>query len=53
MVEYRRVLATRPHVGIGSFDVNAATRPQVGRGHLQQSRFAVSFLTNDWACKIK
>ncbi|GJW31435.1 hypothetical protein Tco_0051467 [Tanacetum coccineum] len=28
----RRVLATRPHVGIGSFDVNAATRPQVGLG---------------------
>ncbi|GJZ75683.1 hypothetical protein Tco_0640148 [Tanacetum coccineum] len=30
MVEYRRMLVTRPHVGIGSFDVNAATRPQVG-----------------------
>ncbi|GJV56415.1 hypothetical protein Tco_1457420 [Tanacetum coccineum] len=38
MVEYRRVLATRRHVSIRSFDVNAATRPQVGLGHFQQSR---------------
>ncbi|GJY81933.1 putative reverse transcriptase domain-containing protein [Tanacetum coccineum] len=53
MAEYRRVLVTRPHVGIGSFDVNAATRPQVGLGTLQQSRSVVSFLTDDWTCRIK
>ncbi|GJZ50855.1 hypothetical protein Tco_0605370 [Tanacetum coccineum] len=53
MVEYRRVLATRRHVSIRSFDVNAATRPQVGLGHFQQSRPVVSFLTDDWTCRIK
>ncbi|GKB12236.1 hypothetical protein Tco_0846159 [Tanacetum coccineum] len=53
MVEYMRVLATRRHVSIRSFDVNAATRLQVGHGHFQQSRLAVSFLTDDWTCRIK
>nr|GEW30790.1 reverse transcriptase domain-containing protein [Tanacetum cinerariifolium] len=48
-----RVLVTRPHVGIGSFDVNAATRPQVSLGTLQQSRFSFSLLTDDWTCRIK
>nr|GEZ69898.1 hypothetical protein [Tanacetum cinerariifolium] len=42
-----RVLETRSHIRMGSFDINVATRPKVGLGHLQQSRFAVPFLTDD------
>ncbi|GKB17484.1 hypothetical protein Tco_0851407, partial [Tanacetum coccineum] len=40
-------VGNKAQVGMESFDVNAATRPHVSLGYLQQSRCAVPFLTDD------
>ena len=34
-------------VGMGSFDINATTRAQLGIGHLQQNRYVAPLLTHD------
>ncbi|PWA45987.1 proteinaceous RNase P 1 [Artemisia annua] len=45
-VEGQSVLPTRPQAGIGSSDINASTRPQVGVGYLKEKKCSAGPLSS-------